>query len=133
MVRSTIVAPAASGGALPNAANQFGSGGCSLAISGVVELGPNAGQTFQGTLSVSVGQDGAIDSGALQFADGTTAPVVGQITGRSIRFRAGSSPDATITFIGNGSVPVEQCTGDLAGGFVGTGLQNIGVWAATEA
>ncbi len=133
MVRSTNVSFAASGGALPKAANQFDSGGCSFAISGVVELGPNAGQTFQGTLSMTIGQEGAIDSGTLQFADGTTVPVVGQVTGRSIRVRAGSDPNSTITFIGNGAVPIDQCTGDIAGGFMGTGLQNIGVWAAAEA
>ncbi|MCA9860056.1 MAG: hypothetical protein KC438_10050 [Thermomicrobiales bacterium] len=112
---------------------QFNGEGCSLFISGVVQFGPNAGQTFQGTLTFSIGQDGAIESGTLQFSDGTTAPVVGQATGRSIRLRVGSAPNSTITFTGSGVFPIDQCSGDFGGAFVGTGLQNIGVWNATQA
>lgn len=136
MARSTAPFLASGTNSVPNAsvsAAQFGGGGCTLMISGIVELGPNAGQTFEGTLSISIGQDGAIDSGSLQFSDGTTAPVVGQATGRSIRLRVGSDPSSTITFTGSGVFPLDQCSGDLAGAFVGTGLQNIGVWNATAA
>jgi hypothetical protein len=57
--------------------------------------------------------------------------VVGQATGRSFRLRAGSDPDTTITFIGSGVFPVEQCSGDVTGAFSGPGLQTIGVWIAT--
>ncbi len=111
---------------------QFGGGDqCTLQISATVELGPTAGQSFQGTLSITVGDDGAIDSGTLQFSDGTSVPVVGQATGRSLRLRAGSAPDTTITFIGSGVFPVEQCSGDVTGAFAGPGLQTIGVWIAT--
>lgn len=113
-------------------AAQFDGGGqCVLTIDATVELGASAGQSFQGTLSISVGPDGAIDSGTLQFSDGTSVPVVGQATGRSIRLRAGSAPDTTITFVGSAVFPVEQCSGDFAGAFVGPGLQTIGAWAAT--
>ena len=105
---------------------------CVLSVSATVELGPTAGQSFQGTLSLSVGPDGAIDSGTLQFSDGTSVPVVGQATGRSIRLRAGSAPDTTITFVGSGVLPIEQCSDELAGAFVGPGLQTIGAWMATE-
>jgi hypothetical protein len=118
----------------PVPAAQFNpSGQCVLGIAGTVQLGPNAAQTFQGTLSISIGQDGAIDSGSVQFDDGTTAPVVGQVTGRSIRLRIGSDPAQVITFVGSGVFPVDQCTGDFGGAFSGPGVQNVGVWIATGA
>jgi hypothetical protein len=106
-------------------------GGCVLSIDATVELGPTAGQSFQGTLTISVGPDGAIDTGTLQFSDGSSVPVVGQATGRSIRLRAGSAPDTTITFIGSGVFAIDQCSGEVTGAFVGPGLQTIGVWIAT--
>jgi hypothetical protein len=113
--------------------SQFdGAGSCVLAIDATVQLGPTAGQSFQGTLTISVGPDGAIDSGTLQFSDGSSVPVVGQATGRSIRLRAGTAPDTTITFIGSGVFPIEQCSGELTGAFVGPGLQTIGAWMATD-
>jgi len=112
---------------------QFGSGDqCVLGIAGTVSLGPNTGQSFQGTLTISLGQDGAIDTGTVQFTDGTTSPVVGQATGRSIRLRVGSDPATAMTFVGSGVFPVDQCTGDFSGAFAGPGVQNVGVWVANE-
>jgi hypothetical protein len=113
-------------------AAQFDSGNqCLFDISGTTDLGPNAGQTFQGTLSLGIGADGAIDSGTLQLADGTTIPLVGQATGRSIRLRIGTDPADVVTFTGSAISPLDQCTGVVTGAFVGPGLQNIGVWTAT--
>jgi hypothetical protein len=137
MTRSTESAAASDAGpsflsALPAA--QFdspGQGQCVLDISGTTQIGPNAGQTFQGTLSISIGSDGAIDSGTLQVAGGPSEPVVGQATGRSIRLRIGSDPDSMVTFTGSGVSPLDECTGDLAGAFTGPGLENIGFWSAT--
>jgi len=112
---------------------QFGSGDqCVLGIAGTVSLGPNTGQSFQGTLTISIGQDGAIDSGSVQFTDGTNSPVVGQATGRSIRLRIGTDPASVMTFVGSGVFPVDQCTGDFSGAFAGPGVQNVGVWIANE-
>lgn len=126
-VNGNTLAPAA----LPG--TQFGSGDqCVLGIAGTVSLGPNTGQSFQGTLTFSIGQDGAIDSGTVQFTDGTTSPVVGQATGRSIRLRVGSDPDSVMTFVGSGVSPVDQCTGDFSGAFAGPGVQNVGVWVANQ-
>ncbi len=117
----------------PLFAAQFGSGDqCVLGIAGTVSLGPDTGQTFQGTLTITIGQDGAIDSGTVQFTDGTTSPVVGQATGRSIRLRVGSDPTSVMTFVGSGVFPVEQCTGDFSGSFAGPGVQDVGVWVANE-
>mgnify|MGYP001385442367 CR=1 FL=1 len=115
----------------PAAALQFGSGDqCQLSIAGTVSLGPNTGQSFQGALTISIGQDGAIDSGTVQFSDGTTSPVVGQATGRSIRLRIGTDPASVMTFVGSGVLPVDQCSGELSGAFAGPGVQNVGVWVA---
>lgn len=126
---------AASGHALPPAlapATQFDSGGqCQLGFAATVELGPDATQTMQGTLSLSIGPDGAIDSGTLQLDDGTSLPAVGQATGRSLRLRIGSDPNSVITLVGSGIFPVDQCSGDLSGAFAGPGVQNVGVWIAT--
>lgn len=113
-------------------AAQFDSGEqCLFDISGTTNLGPNAGQVFQGTLSLSIGPDGAIDSGTLQLSDGTTVPLVGQAIGRAIRLRIGADPEQAVTFTGSGIFPLDQCTGDLTGAFVGPDLQDIGVWIAT--
>ena len=90
---------------------QFGSGDqCVLGIAGTVSLGPNTGQPFQGTLTISVGQ----------------------ATGRSIRLRVGSDPSTAMTFVGSGVFPVDQCSGDFSGAFAGPGVQNVGVWVANE-
>jgi len=130
MTRSTSNPSDVKPGYIPIA--QFDSTGqCVFSLSGTVELGPTADQSFQGMLSISIGPDGSIDSGTLQFSDGTSVPVVGQATGRSIRLRAGSAPETTITFIGSGVFPIEQCSGELTGAFAGPGLQTIGAWLAT--
>jgi len=87
---------------------------------------------MQGTLSLTIGADGSINTGALQLDDGTSLPVIGQATGRSIRLRAGSDPSTVFTFIGSGEMPVDQCSGKLTGAFSGPGVQNLGVWVATQ-
>ena len=118
---------------MPNILLQFDPGTtCDLGFSAAIELGPYAGQTMEGTLSLTIGADGAIDTGALQLDDGTSLPVVGQATGRSIRLRAGSDPSTVFTFVGSGEMPVDQCSGNLSGAFSGPGVQNLGVWTATE-
>lgn len=128
---TTAVNPPPSSAFIANA--QFGSGNqCVLGIAGTVSLGPDTGQTFRGTLTISIGQDGAIDSGTIQFQDGTTAPVVGQANGRSIRLRAGSDPASVMTFVGSGATSLDQCSGEFSGAFSGPGLQDIGVWIASE-
>jgi hypothetical protein len=106
---------------------------CELGFTAAIKLGPNAGQSMQGTLSLTIGTDGAIDSGTLQLDDGTSLPVVGQATGRSIRLRAGSDPATVFTFTGSGEMAVDQCSGNLSGAFSGPGVQNLGVWGATAA
>lgn len=131
----SAVSPSRPAGPAAMAFTQFGGGGdqCVLGIAGTVSLGPNTGQSFQGTLTISIGQDGAIDSGTVQFDDGTTQPVVGQATGRSIRLRVGTDPNSVLTFVGSGVFPVEQCSGELSGAFAGPGVENVGVWIATGA
>lgn len=104
---------------------------CKLAVSASTQLGPNTGQSMQGTLSLTIGADGSIDTGTLQLGDGTSLPVVGQVTGRSIRLRAGSDPATVFTLTGSGEQPVDQCAGALSGAFSGPGVQNLGVWSAT--
>lgn len=111
---------------------QFGTGDqCVLDIAGTVSIGPDTGQSFQGTLTISIGQDGAIDTGSVNFQDGTTSPVVGQTIGRSIRLRIGNDPDSVLTFVGSGVFPIDQCNGDLSGAFAGPGVENVGVWLAS--
>jgi hypothetical protein len=110
---------------------QFGGGDqCVLSIAGTVSLGPNTGQSFQGTLTISISDDGAIDSGTVDFSDGTSEPVVGQVTGRSIRLRLGSDANTALTFVGTGVFPIDQCSGELSGAFAGPGVENVGVWIA---
>jgi hypothetical protein len=103
-----------------------------LAISGTTELGPNAGQSFDGSLSFSLTSDGMIESGTFTLADGTSIPLSGQTVGRSIRLRLGTGDADLMTFTGCSITPLlDQCAGELAGAFSGPGLDNLGVWSAT--
>jgi len=104
---------------------------CDLTFTAAIKLGPAAGQSTQGTLSLTVGADGAIDAGSLVLDDGTSLPVVGQAIGRSIRLRAGGDSATVFTFTGSGENPVDQCSGNITGAFSGPGVQNLGVWSAT--
>lgn len=117
----------------PLPAAQFGGGDrCMLDLSGSTALGPNAGQTFQGSFSFSLDADGVIESGTLTLSDGTSVAVSGQAIGRSIRLRIGTDPADVVTFTGCGFTPLgEQCAGELAGAFTGPGLDNLGIWSAT--
>ncbi len=134
MDRSTeaLAAPSGAGSEQPRALRaQFGSDNqCVLDISGTAELGPQAGQSFHGSLSFTLGPNGDVDAATIEFADGTILPVVGQAAGRSIRFRIGSNPDRVLTLTGAGEYALEQCAGSLTGMYAGPGVQDIGVWSA---
>jgi hypothetical protein len=118
--------------AVTNTLLQFDPGGtCELTFTASIKLGPAAGQSTQGTLSLTIGADGAIDAGSLKLDDGTSLPVVGQAIGRSIRLRAGGDSDTIFTFTGSAENPVDQCSGNISGAFSGPGVQNLGIWAAT--
>ncbi|MBX3071290.1 MAG: hypothetical protein KF883_12375 [Thermomicrobiales bacterium] len=123
--------PEISSGSSPLTATQFGSlEQCHYDLTGATQIGSLAGESFQGTLSFALDDDGAIDAASIAFADGTTLPVVGQAAGRSVRFRIGSDPDRVITLAGAGEFPIDACTGEITGSYTGPGLQNIGVWTA---
>ncbi len=105
---------------------------CELGFSAAIQFGPSSGQFLQGTLSLTIGADGAIDTGTLQLNDGTSLPVVGQATGRSIRLRAGSDPSTVYSFTGSGETAVDQCSSNISGAVSGPGVQNLGIWIATH-
>lgn len=84
---------------------------------------------LEGRLTLSLGADGAIDSGTLATADGGWS-VVGQADGRAISLWIERDADVLIA-LGAGKRAVARCRGDLRGGFTGPGGGDDGDWQAT--
>ncbi|HEU0114300.1 MAG TPA: MXAN_6577-like cysteine-rich protein [Thermomicrobiales bacterium] len=114
---------------------------CSIELTATIRSGPNAGLTLAGgkpgeltgTLSVTVGADGAIDQGTLQLTDGTALPVVGQATGRDLALRSRVGLGQTLVLIGVADQPVAQCAGAADGLLTGPQPGDLGDWHATMA
>jgi hypothetical protein len=116
---------------VPNARLQFdSSSSCELAISATTEIGPNAGSSYNGSVVFSVAPHGAIDLANYQDGNGVTYPVVGQVNGRSIRFRIELGPEAHLSLFGLSLQPSDPCGSDISGSFAGPELQDVGTWSA---
>jgi hypothetical protein len=112
---------------------------CRLAIAANVRLGPSAGALIKGTvpgelrgdLSFALGPDGAIDSGQLRVADGSTLTVVGQATGRAINLRVRVGSGQTLVLVGTAEQGLDRCTGAVDGLLTGPQRGDLGDWHAT--
>jgi hypothetical protein len=106
-------------------------GRCSLTFTARTEIGPNADLAYQGTLSIAIQTDGAVNEGTLQTSNGANFPVVGQISGRSVRLRVDLGNGEALSLTGSAVEPADQCSGDFFGAFGGPAMQDVGTWSAT--
>jgi hypothetical protein len=104
---------------------------CSLNFTARTDIGPNADLAYQGTMTILIQTDGAVDEGILQTPNGASFPVVGQIAGRSVRLRIDLGNGDALSLTGSAVEPVDQCSGNFIGAFGGPAMQDIGSWSAT--
>src|SRR4051794_23322680 len=72
---------------LRKAAAADGDSTCKLTLTARVASGPDATTAFDGALSLTITESGAIDKASLKTADGKRHAVVGQVTGRTVNLR----------------------------------------------
>lgn len=70
--------------ATPAVTTSAGTQLCLFPFEATVRRGPDAGLSLDGLLALGLTPAGAVDHGQLVQADGTTVPVVGQVTGRAV-------------------------------------------------
>jgi hypothetical protein len=115
-------------------------GTCSMEWTGNVRLGPDAGAMIvpgaaqpgevKGTMSLTLGSDGAIEQGQLTLPDGTSMTVVGQATGRALNLRLTDGSGRVLVAVGTGEQPISACSGRIDGSLTGPQNGDIGEWHA---
>lgn len=135
--RETLRA-AGKGGILAAAAGAIGLGGaraansqpvdCAMPLLAKVQAGKNKGHRYDGDLKITIETDGAIDTGTLTTADGTTYDVVGQATGRSISLRVKLAADRFLSLFGTAEQDLTLCKGRVDGSFGGWAQSDLGTW-----
>ena len=135
------------GGVLAAVAGAFGLGGaralaqddeedeqetrrCEIAFRSVVVVGPNEEATFEGVLTLQIGEDGTIDAGTLETEGPRPYQVVGQAVGRAIDLRIEIDDDRALALSGVGERDVRDCRGKLSGTFAGPDFGDLGTWEA---
>lgn len=118
-------------------------GVCSLDFVGTVRVGPTSTQVLtngssqpgevRGVLSFGLDQAGGLESASLALADGTSLPVVGQVTGRSLHFRVAAGAGLTIVGVGVGEQEIAACQGAIDGMLTGPQAGDLGDWHALAA
>jgi|GEM_PF-2055832 len=113
---------------------------CTWNWTGNVRLGPDTGVLMvagasqpgeiTGTLSLPIGDDGAIDQGQLVLADGTTMTVVGHAAGRGVNLRLQGANGAMLIAVGTGEQAITNCAGSIDGPLTGPQLGDLGEWHA---
>ena len=113
---------------------------CTWSWTGNVRLGPDTGVMLasgasqpgelKGTLSLPIGDDGAIDQGQLVLADGTTMAVVGQAVGRAVNLRLQGNNGNILIAVGTGEQAIGSCAGRIDGPLTGPQLGDLGEWHA---
>jgi hypothetical protein len=101
---------------------------CALPVYAEVYVGPWLGTVYQGTLSLDIGEDGAIDSGILTTLDGASYPLVGQADGRALDLRIDLGNGLLLTLTGTAENDFAICQGAAAGSFGGPEMGNMGTW-----
>jgi hypothetical protein len=116
---------------------------CTWDFEATVRVGPNAGKSVVGTLTVEIDKHGAlsgslIGNSLLTDEEDQTIPVVGQATGRAVNLalQLQKSEDETTPGIflfgtGTAALPISsatQCGGAMGGTFAGPAAGDIGDW-----
>jgi hypothetical protein len=105
---------------------------CALPIYAEVYVGPFLGTIYEGTLSLDIGADGAIDSGSLATLDGQSYPLVGHAAGRGLDVRIDLGNGQLLTLTGTAELDFSICQGDAAGSFAGPEMGNMGTWTTVS-
>lgn len=113
---------------------------CTLSWTANVRFGPSTGAMLvaggtlpgelKGTLSLALGDDGAIDQGQLRLADGSTVTVVGQALGRALHLRLQTGNGQALVAVGTAEQAVASCTGMIDGSLTGPQAGDLGEWHA---
>lgn len=101
---------------------------CELPIYAEVYVGPYLGTVYEGTLSLDIGGDGAIDSGVFTTLDGAVYPLVGEAEGRALDLRIDLGNGLLLTLTGTAENDFAICQGAAAGSFAGPEMGNMGTW-----
>lgn len=101
---------------------------CQMSIQALTSAGPSFGIAYDGVLEITLGDDGAIDSGSLSFTGGPTVPVVGESEGRALSLRATFPNGSALVLSGAGENDIATCSGALSGVFGGPELGDTGSW-----
>lgn len=105
---------------------------CALPIYAEVYVGPWLGMTYQGTFSLDIGSDGAVDNGSLETLDGASYPLVGTAAGRALDLRVDLGNEQLLTFTGTSELDFDLCQGAAAGSFSGPEMGNMGTWTTVD-
>lgn len=111
------------------ASAQFGGGGngtCTYNISLASSL--ESGATVTGTLTIDIGNGGAIDTGSLALTGQSPASVVGQASGPVIDVLAALSDGTTLSLTGVGNGPISSCSAAIQGSLANPDTGQIGTW-----
>ncbi|HEY7034824.1 MAG TPA: hypothetical protein VH482_26020 [Thermomicrobiales bacterium] len=117
------------------AAGALPEGLCLYPFSVAVRQGPDAGLTYDGTLALVVGPDGAVDQGSFQTTDGQQMTVVGQVTGRAVNLQFATGDGHYLFGAGTAEKAIaagECAAGQIGGPLVGPGEGDTGDWATAD-
>ena len=112
---------------------QGGGTTCQMSFQALISAGPSFGEAYSGVLDITVGPNGAIDSGSISFTGGPTIGVVGEAIGRALSARATFPNGNALVFTGVGENDIETCSGGLSGVFGGPELGDTGSWVINPA
>jgi len=111
-----------------------GDGACRMQFEADVRVGPSAASAntnrLSGELVFTPGDNGGINGGTFTTGDGTSYPVTGQSSGRSISLRI-QIGDKTLVAVGVGDHNVRSCQGEYGGPATGPVRGDLGDWFAT--
>jgi hypothetical protein len=106
---------------------------CQRTVQALTSAGPSFGQAYSGVLEITMGDDGAIDTGSFTPDGGISAPVVGESEGRALSLRVTFSDGQALVLSGTGENEIETCSGALSGIFSGPQLGDTGSWVIDPA
>jgi hypothetical protein len=106
-------------------------GTCVLQLSAKTAIGSDKSKSYQGELTLTIGQDGAIDDGSFDDGSGDEPTVSGQATGRALSFRLDYSNGDHLAFEGVAAQDLSLCRGQIDGVFNGPAQSDMGTWTAT--
>ena len=106
-------------------------GTCALQLSAKTAIGSHKNKAYKGALTLTIGQDGAIDNGAFDDGTGDNPTVAGQATGRALSFRLDYNNGDHFSFEGVAAQDLSLCRGRIDGVFNGPAQSDMGTWTAT--